>query len=167
MEPYVGEIRMFAGAYAPQGWMFCDGQTLAVAQHQELFSLVGVRYGGNGTTTFGLPDLRGRWPVDATPSMPVGRLGGADVVALGLPHLPSHHHEVLGSAAAATSTSPSGVWAATTEPGYAPGPVGPGALAMAPDALGPAGGSEPHDNLPPYLTVRFMIAVSGRYPERS
>lgn len=166
MDPFLGEIRLFAGPYAPQGWAFCDGQLLQVNQYAALFSLLGARYGGNGSTTFALPDLRGRWPVGVGPQDPIGSVVGAATVTLTAQHLPPHAHGLLGSAAAATSTSPTGgVPAATTAPGYLPG--GAADQSMAADVLAPVGSSAPLENRPPYLGLHHIIAVTGIFPSRS
>jgi len=169
VDPYLGEIRMFGGSFAPLGWALCDGSLLSIAENDALFTLIGTTYGGDGIGTFALPDLRGRWAVHTSTDLPLGARGGAETVTLTTQQLPAHTHGVLGSAAAATATSPDrAVWASTTEPGYAPGPVDAGtALAMAPDALAAAGGSGEHENLPPYLTVQYIIAVQGIWPSPS
>jgi microcystin-dependent protein len=168
VDPYLGEIRMFGGTFAPAGWLFCDGSLLRIADNDVLYAVIGTTYGGDGVETFALPDLQGRWPVHTAPDLPLGARGGSETVTLTAAQLPAHTHGVLGSAAAATATSPDrGVWAATTEPGYAPGAVTGTPLAMAPDALATTGGSAAHDNLPPYLAVHFIIAVVGVYPSPS
>jgi len=166
VEPYLGEIRLFAGAYAPAGWAACDGQLLRITENEALFSLIGTRYGGDGVTTFGLPDLRGRWAVGRRGAN-LGETGGADSVALTSSHLPQHTHAVQGAVATATSTSPSGaVWAASLAPAYAPGDPGADGQLLAGDALGSAGGGLPHENLPPYLGMMHIIALTGVYPPR-
>jgi microcystin-dependent protein len=167
MEPYLGEIRMFGGIFAPLGWMFCDGTLLPISGNDALFALIGTTYGGDGQSTFALPDLRGRWPVhvDATGGYPLGSTGGAESVTLAPEHLPPHSHTVLASAAAATGTSPAGtVWAATTTPAYLPDVVP--TQDMASGTLAPAGSSLPHENRPPYAVLTFIIAVTGTFPQQ-
>jgi len=170
-EPFVGEIRMFAGNFAPRGWAFCDGQLLAVSQNDALFSLLGTIYGGDGRTTFGLPDLRGRIPIHAGhgPGLSERRLGakaGAEKVTLTVNQLPSHRHDVFASATGASSGNPSGNVSANT----APTNVYSTALAVQQEmnsaAISHTGGSRSHTNLMPYLCVHFIIALVGIYPSR-
>ena len=171
-EPFVGEIRMFAGNFAPRGWAFCDGQLLAVSQNDALFSLLGTIYGGDGRTTFGLPDLRGRIPIHAGngPGLSPRQLGskaGNENVTLTVNQLPPHTHALNGSTAAGTAASPAGAVpsASTTIDLYATAdPVASDALASS--ALANAGGSQPHSNLMPFLCVNFIIALVGIYPSR-
>ena len=169
--PYIGEIRMFAGNFAPNGWAFCDGQLVAISENDTLFALLGTTYGGDGQSTFALPDLRGRRPLhvgtDRGASYQLGQAGGAETVALTTAQLAVHSHPPLGAVATASATSPAeGVWAATTSPAYA---EAPGALttAMAPDALAAAGDGHAHENLPPYLAIRFIISLFGIFPSQS
>lgn len=167
-EPFVGEIRMFAGNFAPRGWAFCDGQLLAVSQNDALFSLLGTVYGGDGRTTFGLPDLRGRLPIHAGhgPGLSERRLGakgGTEAVTLIVNQLPSHTHTVMGANAGTAQSSP-----VVNLPGsgrvqmYGPldreGAFGP--------AISTIGGSRSHTNLMPFLCVNFIIALFGIYPSR-
>jgi microcystin-dependent protein len=171
-EPFVGEIRMFAGNFAPRGWSFCDGQLLAVSQNDALFSLLGTIYGGDGRTTFGLPDLRGRVPIHhgQGPGLSDRRLGsksGAESVTLTRNLLPSHSHQMRGSTDAASETRPAG-----NVPGsdlavdaYFENP--PGADSLAAGAIADSGGGQSHTNLQPYLCVHFIIALFGIYPSRS
>jgi microcystin-dependent protein len=171
-EPFVGEIRMFAGNFAPRGWAFCDGQLLAVSQNDALFSLLGTIYGGDGRTTFGLPDLRGRIPIHAGhgPGLSERRLGskaGEEKVTLTVNQLPSHRHDVFASSTGASSGNPSGNVSANT----APTNVYSTALAlpesMSSSAVSGTGGSRSHTNLMPYLCVHFIIALVGIYPSRN
>ena len=170
-EPFVGEIRMFAGNFAPRGWAFCDGQLLAVSQNDALFSLLGTIYGGDGRTTFGLPDLRGRIPIHAGhgPGLSERRLGakgGSETETLTVNQLPSHGHPLTGSNAAATTTDPVGNAPAQGLADYL-NPRPPPALQMSNQALSNTGGSQPHTNMMPYLCVSFIIALFGIYPSRS
>jgi len=169
-EPFVGEIRMFAGNFAPRGWAFCDGQLLAVSQNDALFSLLETIYGGDGRTTFGLPDLRGRIPIHAGtgPGLSPRRLGaklGAETVTLTVNQLPSHTHTLQGSATVANKAEPTGRVPGTssTFDFYQSGaPVDN----MASTAVSNVGGSRSHTNLMPYLCIHFIIALVGIYPSR-
>lgn len=173
-EPFVGEIRMFAGNFAPRGWALCDGQLLAVSQNDALFSLLGTIYGGDGRTTFGLPDLRGRVPIHAGsgagPGLSLRRLGakaGEENVTVTVNQLTSHSHTMKGSTDSADETRPAG-----NVPGsdlatdfYFEEP--PSAESMASATIAPVGGNQPHTNLQPFLCVNFIIALFGIYPSRT
>lgn len=169
-EPFVGEIRMFAGNFAPRGWAFCDGQLLAVSQNDALFSLLGTIYGGDGRTTFGLPDLRGRIPIHAGhgPGLSERRLGskgGAEKETLTVNQLPSHTHAAHGSTGNGLDPNPQGnVLASSTvlEPYY----NGPQDTNLAASSITNIGGSQPHTNLMPFLCIHFIIALFGIYPSR-
>jgi len=169
-EPFVGEIRMFAGNFAPQGWAFCDGQLLAVSQNDALFSLLGTIYGGDGRTTFGLPDLRGRIPIHAGsgPGLSQRRLGakaGAEKVTLTVNQLPSHTHREQATASNATGRNPVGN--ALGNAGFADVYTDDlGEVDMAANAITNTGGSQSHTNLMPFLCVNFIIALFGIYPSR-
>lgn len=170
-EPFVGEIRMFAGNFAPRGWAFCDGQLLAVSQNDALFSLLGTIYGGDGRTTFGLPDLRGRIPIHAGqgPGLSNRRLGskaGAEKVTLTTNQLPSHNHGNLqGTGATANSTSPSGRVTGSVPNGLIYRESTPDSN-MASTLITNTGGSRSHTNLMPFLCINFIIALVGIYPSR-
>lgn len=170
-EPYVGEIRMFAGDFSPRGWAFCDGQLLAISQNDALFSLLGTVYGGDGRTTFGVPDLRGRVPVHAGtgPGLPQRRQGakfGQESVTLSIAEMPSHSHDVLASNAVGSQAAPGGAMLASspTVRLYRPTPSNVNFDAA---ATGSVGGGQSHNNLMPYLCVNFIIALFGVYPSRS
>lgn len=170
-EPFVGEIRMFAGTFAPRGWAFCDGQLLAVSQNDALFSLLGTIYGGDGRTTFGLPDARGRLPIHAGtgPGLSQRRLGsqaGAERVTLTVNQLPSHGHPLQASPAPATVPNPGDAVPAetTTDRVYRPGA---GTVSLANSSVTSVGGSQPHSNVMPFLCVHFIIALVGIYPSRT
>jgi microcystin-dependent protein len=170
-EPFIGEIRMFAGDFAPRGWAFCDGQEIQIVQNTALFSLLGTLYGGNGNTTFALPDLRGRAPIHQGrgPGLTLrqlGQRGGSEKVQLGVPHLPSHTHETRVNAGGATLTGPGGNVPATTgAPAYLPDTDG--ATKLDPAFIAPTGGGQGHPNMQPFLAVSFIIALEGIYPSRS
>ena len=170
-EPFVGEIRMFAGNFAPRGWAFCDGQLLAVSQNDALFSLLGTIYGGDGRTTFGLPDVRGRIPLHqgTGPGLSARRLGskgGAENVTLTTNQLASHSHDWNANTAAATGSAPQGKVTATPTP---PGRLYRQAdqtVSLASTTIANTGGSRSHNNLMPTLCINFIIALVGIYPSR-
>lgn len=167
--PFLGEIRQTSFAFAPKGWALCNGQLLPISQNQALFSLLGTTYGGNGQTTFALPDLRGRSPAHASANLPLGSRVGEEAHTLTVNELPPHAHGLQGSADLANNTSPAGnVPAAKGRGGkdiYAPGssPLQP----MSPQAIAPSGGSQPHENMQPFTTVNFIIAMTGIFPSRN
>ena len=168
-EPFVGEIRMFAGNFAPRGWAFCDGQLLAVSQNDALFSLLGTIYGGDGRTTFGLPDLRGRIPIHAGsgPGLSPRKLGakaGTEQETLTVNQLPGHAHTVRCANQDGNQTAPANhVWAANSTNQYSNGTPN---TAMDAECLQTTGGGQSHSNLMPFLCVHFIIALFGIYPSR-
>jgi microcystin-dependent protein len=176
-EPYLGEIRPFAGNYAPEGWHLCDGSLLSINTFQALYSLIGTTYGGNARTTFGIPDFRGRLPVGqgqgaGLTNRVVGQTGGTSTVQITSAYMPLHTHNFLAVGAdATTSVIASGAALAQT-PGeivrYAAASATSGAAIhqMAAGAITPAGGSASHANLMPYLAIQFIIALQGVYPTR-
>jgi microcystin-dependent protein len=165
-DPFLGEIRMFAGNFAPVGWMTCDGQTLPISEYTALFSLIGTYYGGNGTTSFALPDLRGRAAAHITAGAQPGQQGGSETVTLTVAQLPTHSHTAE-AATTGTVRSPAGqVWAADSGQNVAPYAAAPNGHTLAGSAIGPQGGGQPHDNMQPFLAVSFIIAVDGIYPSR-
>ena len=173
-EPFIGEIRMFAGNFAPRGWAFCAGQLVAISSNEALFSILGTTYGGDGRTTFGLPDLRGRVPVHAGtgPGLPGRTLGqrfGQERVGLTANELPSHSHDLPVQSGSATTDNPSGAVIAghPSDDNYAT--AGPDTN-MAAASIGPpvpAAGGQPHDNIQPSQSIYFIIALVGVYPSRS
>ena len=168
-EPFVGEIRMFAGNFAPRGWAFCDGQLLAVSQNDALFSLFGTIYGGDGRTTFGLPDLRGRIPLHAGqgPGLSNRRLGsksGTENVTITTNQLPSHTHTFRGSQNLADNTNPNQrTFGTTSFDLYIPSNPNTN---MSQNAITNVGGSRSHTNLMPFLCINFIVALFGIYPSR-
>ncbi|MDA8018203.1 MAG: tail fiber protein [Thermoanaerobaculia bacterium] len=169
-EPFVGEIRMFAGNFAPRGWAFCDGQLLAVSQNDALFSLLGTIYGGDGRTTFGLPDVRGRIPLHqgTGPGLSPRRLGskgGAENETLTTNQLASHTHDWNANTAPATGAAPQGKVVAQTAPVRLYNPTNQG-TDLASTTIANTGGSQPHTNLMPTLCINFIIALVGIYPSR-
>lgn len=170
-EPFVGEIRMFAGNFAPRGWAFCDGQLLSVSQNDALFSLLGTIYGGDGRTTFGLPDLRGRIPIHAGhgPGLSERRLGakaGAEKVTLTVNQMPSHNHGWPASDGLAQNDVPTDTQFAKGSANIFQTQIGAGRTSMNTEVIGGTGGSRSHTNLMPFLCVHFIIALVGIYPSR-
>jgi len=164
-QPYVGEIRMFAGNFAPAGWLFCEGQLLPISENEVLFQLIGTTYGGDGVTTFGLPDLRGRVPVHQGSGFTLAQTGGVETVTLTAQQTPGHTHPLHATGNAATGTAPAGqalaaAAAATITPYGSDAPNGQ----LHPSALASAGGSQAHDNLQPYLCIDFIISLFGIFP---
>lgn len=168
-QPYVGEIRMFAGNFAPAGWMFCRGQVISIADNDTLFALLGTTYGGDGVQTFGLPDLGARFPVhQGTPlgggSFQMGQMAGTDAVTVTVPQLPGHTHT---ASAATTPTTASAVGSVVAGWADAPYTSAPPTTALAMQQLAPTGGSQPHENRQPYVTVSFIISLYGIFPSQS
>lgn len=184
-QPFIGEIKLFAGNFAPLGWATCSGQLLSIAQESALFALIGTTYGGDGITTFGLPDLRGRAIIGqgtgpGLSSYTVGQATGAETVTLTVNQIPSHSHNVLAYTAAATSADPSGL--ALAQPGDAnpsapqvgkslfylnPAIGSPNTAALPADTIQSSGGSQPHENRAPFLTLYYIIALQGIFPSRN
>lgn len=168
-EPFTGEIRMFAGTFAPRSWALCDGQILQISANEALFSLLGSIYGGNGRTTFGLPDLRGRLPIHfgqgpGLSNRPLGSGGGAERVNLSAAELPSHRHSFTATGAAASDTTPAGNTTAT-EPAmniYGSSPSVPLNSATSTNA----GGGGDHSNVMPFLAINFIICLFGNHPSQ-
>lgn len=164
-QPYVGEIRMFAGNFAPVGWQFCDGSLLAIAENETLFNLIGTTYGGDGQNTFAVPDLRGRIPIHYGNGVPLAQMGGSEEVTLTIAQIPSHNHPWLASSAASTAKTPGGNVPATAQGDLYTGSFSP--VAMSPQSLGSAGGSQGHSNMQPYLCLNFIISLYGIFPSPS
>jgi microcystin-dependent protein len=167
-QPYVGEVRMVGFQFAPVGWQYCDGSLLSISEYEALFTLIGTTYGGDGQTTFAVPDLRGRSPIhygtSSQGSYILGTRGGVETVTLSLNQIPLHAHQIGATTAAGQSSSPSGqTFAANSQLGpYEP----TGASASAP-ILGLDGGNSPHENLMPYLAVNYVISLYGVYPSQN
>jgi microcystin-dependent protein len=160
--PYVGEIRLFAGNFAPSGWEVCQGQTLAIADNEALFQLIGTTYGGDGQTTFNLPDLRSRVPVHVGSGYVLGQDGGVETVTLTASQIPAHTHAAQATANSAASPDPGGnVWATASDTPYS---TSTPSAAMSAEAIGSAGGGQPHDNMLPFVAVNFIISLYGTYP---
>ena len=171
-EPFVGEVRMFAGNFAPRGWAFCDGQLLAVSQNDALFSLLGTIYGGDGRTTFALPDMRGRIPLHAGTgpglnNRRLGAKGGAERVTINTPQLPTHSHVFNAMTTPATETTPSSNETLAQTAGYDLYVPPQNLTNMASQAVTSVGGSQAHNNLMPTLCIHFIMALVGIYPSRN
>jgi microcystin-dependent protein len=163
-QPYVGEIRMFAGNFAPAGWMFCDGQLLPISENETLFQLIGTTYGGDGESTFALPDLQGRVPLHMGNGHILAETGGAETITLTTTQIPAHSHPLMASTGVATLTDPEGnVLAQTgTFDAYQSSEL-PNSN-MAPTSIGSVGGNQPHENMQPFLCVNFIISLFGIFP---
>jgi microcystin-dependent protein len=166
--PYIGEIRMFGGNFAPQGWARCNGAVLAIAQDDNdfLFNVIGTTYGGDGQTTFALPDLRGRIPIHSGNGIAFASFAGEEAVTLTVPQTPTHTHPLLGTSDTATSNSPQGnvpasLAAAGTASAYSSAAP---FVSLSPTSMAPAGGSQPHTNMQPFLCVEFIISRFGIFP---
>lgn len=167
-QPYVGEIRMFAGNFEPAGWMFCEGQILPISENETLFTLIGTTYGGDGESTFALPDLRGRSPLHQGGGYVLAETGGVEEVTLTVNQMAAHSHPPLGSTKAGVTAKPSGgVWAAWSDNLYGDTPPVNQLVAMDANSIGHTGGNQPHENMPPYLPVSFIISLFGIYPPQT
>ena len=165
--PYIGEIRMFAGNFAPAGWAFCNGALMAIDQNDALFNLIGTTYGGDGQTTFALPNLQSRVPVHAGPGFTLGQTGGAESVTLTTSQIPAHSHVPLCFDGAGNQSSPAnGVWASTSPATYYATDPAPN-VQMSPAAIGSSGGSQPHDNMMPFLVINFILSLFGVFPSQT
>lgn len=163
-QPYYGEIRMFAGNFAPVDWMFCEGQLLAITpQTETLFQLIGTTYGGNGETTFALPDLRGRIPIHQGNGFILAETGGAEEITLTVNQIPAHTHPMVASAAAGDQINPANNVPANSF-NVTPYINDPPDGNFNAGAISPIGGSQPHTNFQPYLCVNFIISLSGIFP---
>ena len=163
-QPYVGEIRMFAGNFAPAGWMFCEGQLLPISEYETLFQLIGTTYGGDGESTFALPDLRGRLPMHQGNGFILAETGGVEEVTLTTNQIAAHSHPLVASTQTGTDKSPAGRVTDQTSGGvqiYIEEAVD---QPMAANAIQPQGGSQPHTNFQPYLCVDFIISLFGIFP---
>jgi len=163
-QPYVGEIRIFAGNFAPAGWMFCDGQLLPISEYETLFNLIGTTYGGDGQSTFALPDMRGRLPIHMGSGFVQGQIGGAETVTLTTNQIPAHPHTVLATTNSNTASLPGGNFLASGPDIYDQNKSGNSTMAP---AIGSTGGSQPHNNFQPYLCLDFIISLFGIYPSQS
>lgn len=164
-DPFLGEVRIFSYLYpsAPMGWAFCDGQLLQIVQNTALFSILGNTYGGNGSTTFALPNLQGRMPIHVGDGFTLGQQGGEAAHTLSISEMPKHTHPVTASGNLADQSAAAGnLWATVSRNSYS-GTVNTN---MNPAAVLAAGGSQAHSNMPPYMVLSFCIALQGIYPTR-
>ena len=171
-QPYVGEIRMFGGNFAPVGWMFCQGQTLPISENDVLFNLIGTTYGGDGQETFRLPDLQGRIPIhqgtaSSGTTYQLGENGGVESVTLSTQQIPTHSHPLTATGGQpGNQVSPAGnvpAMSLNVVPYINEAPTG----SFAASAVGPSGGSQPHENMQPFLCVNFIISLFGVYPSQT
>lgn len=178
--PYIGEMRLFAGTFAPAGWAFCNGQSLSIAENDALFALIGTIYGGNGQTTFNLPDLRGRVPVHqgqgpGLSNYVIGQLSGTETVTLTTGQMPAHSHALNATTAtgSATTPGPTVMLATPVEAGVntslyvVPGMSAVNQAPMAAQSIGATGGNQPHDNMMPFQSLNYIIALVGIFPSRN
>jgi microcystin-dependent protein len=171
-DPFLGEIRMFGGNFAPLGWALCEGQLLPISQNTALFSLLGTTFGGNGTTTFGLPDLRGRVPISfgqgpGLSAYVMGAMGGSENVTILATQMPAHNHQVSAvTGAQGTSSHPNGQYMASSGSAVIYNNGSPDST-MNQGMIQATGGNQPHSNIQPYLCVNFIIALQGIYPSRN
>ena len=167
-QPFVGEIRMFGGNFAPAGWQFCDGSLLPISEFETLFNLIGTTYGGDGQSTFAVPDLRGRLQIHQGAGLVIGEAAGTETVTLTLQQIPQHNHALLG-ATSGPQNSPAGNY-----PGSAVGGTGnniygnaTGNQPLVASSIQSTGGSQPHENIKPYLCVSFIISLFGVFPSQT
>jgi microcystin-dependent protein len=163
-EPFIGEIKIISWNFPPKGWTFCNGQLLPINQNQALFSILGTTYGGDGRQTFGLPNLQGRTPMHVGDGIVLGELGGEQAHTLNISELAAHNHTPLGSTDTTAIASASGnLWGTEAGGGFAAAST----TSMNPGCMTATGGSQPHDNMSPYLVLNFIIALQGIFPSQN
>jgi len=174
MDPFVAEIRIFPFNFAPKGWAFCDGQLMPLSQNTALFSLLGTTYGGDGKSTFALPNMQGNAPMHPGqgPGLSLhdlGETGGSETVSLLESEMPAHSHTAMANAAVGNRTTPAAnsISRVTGSTPFVPGSPAPPLIAMSSSSITPAGGDQPHNNMQPYLTLNFCIALQGVFPPRT
>lgn len=168
-QPYVGEIKMFAGTFAPNGWMFCEGQLIPISENDTLFNLIGTTYGGDGQETFALPDLRGRVPIhygngNTGSNYTLAQAEGVEVIALSTQQIPTHTHSLVATTNLADTANPENAQFSTNPTGSKMFSNGNPTLALYPTTITPSGGSQAHTNFQPYLCVNFIISLFGIFP---
>ena len=170
-QPFVGEIRMFAGNFPPVGWMFCDGQQMPISENEVLFQLIGTTYGGDGESTFNLPNLQSRMPMhmgtaSSGVTYQIGEASGVESVTLTTSQIPTHNHALLASNAPGTGTNPDGsVMGALSPVSIYKANIAQPNIPMNAAAVTPQGGSQPHDNMQPFLCINYIISLFGLYPQ--
>jgi len=168
MNPYVGEIRLFPWNFAPRGWHLCDGTILTIQSNAALFSLLGTQYGGNGSTSFALPDLRGRTSIHFSPNYTQGEPVGTETVLLNISEMPMHAHTLMETSQAGATPQPNGrvlaKVSAAADPHYAPDTT---TVGLNPTSVQTSGGNQPHANMQPFLVLNYCIATSGVFPARN
>lgn len=162
-QPYVGEIRMFAGNFAPAGWMFCEGQLLPISENETLFQLIGTTYGGDGESTFALPDLRGRIPIHQGNGFILAETGGAEEITLTVNQIPAHNHTLLASTDSGNSST-EGMYLAAGQEKLVYSTETGSLIQSHANSISPIGGSQPHTNFMPYLCVDYIISLFGIFP---
>jgi microcystin-dependent protein len=167
-QPFIGEIRLFAASFPPAGWMFCDGALIPISENDALFTLIGTTFGGDGQETFALPNLQSRFPIHQGNGMVMGETGGVESVTLTTGQIPVHNHAFLVSTDAATGNNAAGAVLGTgnTVSIFKPLAVPP-VTAMAPQSISTVGGSQPHDNMHPFLVISYIISLFGLFPRFS
>lgn len=171
MNPYLGEIRIFSGSFAPKGWALCNGQLLNISQNAALFSVLGTSFGGNGSSTFALPNMQSSAPVhvgqgSGLSNYSLGQAGGAEAVTLTSAQMPAHNHSVATNNGPGTSTHPAGNFLASSSSDRPYGAASDGSI-LAPTAVSINGSGQPHTNVQPYLAMTFIIALQGIFPPRN
>lgn len=161
-QPYVGEVRMFGGNFAPAGWAFCNGQLLPISENETLFQLIGTTYGGDGESTFALPNLQSRVPLHMGNGFVLAEAAGVEEVTLTVQQIPVHSHAWLASEGAATSLTPAGNMPGEASKRFYVAPTAPAPMAI--QSVSPVGGSQPHTNMQPFLCVSFIISLFGLFP---
>lgn len=165
-QPYVGEIRIFGGNFAPAGWMFCEGQLLPISEFETIFNLIGTTYGGDGQNTFALPDLRGRVPIHFGSGFTLAETGGVETVTLTVSQIPAHNH-IARASTVGQSDSPAGNYWAASSGSFAYKAGASGTVTMNPAQMQSSGGSQPHTNFQPYLCLNFIISLFGIFPSQT
>lgn len=166
-QPYVGEIRIFAGNFAPSGWMFCEGQLIPISENETLFNLIGTTYGGDGQSDFALPDLRGRIPIHQGNGFTLAETGGAEEITLNVNQIPAHSHPLIATLDIANTGNPANANLSSTATGNKIYSAAAPSVALHNNAIAQDGGSQPHTNLQPYLCVNFIISLFGIFPSQT
>jgi microcystin-dependent protein len=164
-QPFVGEIRLFGGNFAPAGWAFCNGQLLSIAENDVLFTLIGTTYGGDGQSTFALPDLQGRIPVHQGSGFVIGQKAGTETITLTVNQMPTHTHVPSASSTGGSDTPSGNVWGKS--PTGKPYGVQPSTVSLNTQSVSIIGNSQPHDNQHPYLTISYIISLFGIFPSQN